>query len=94
VLNQSLAQLQQELSARGKAVHFEDWKVFLTREATTHDCQSSGQRLGMSTGAVTVAVHRLRERFGDLLRESVAHTVSDTADVDEELRYLFALLNE
>ena len=48
----------------------------------------------MSAEAVTVAVHRLRERYGDLLRETVAHTVSDPPDVDEELRYLFALLNE
>ena len=94
VLDQALLRLQQEFSARGKAVHFEDWKIFLTREATAPDCESSGQRLDMSIGAVTVAVHRLRQHFGDLLREAVAHTVSDAGDVDEELRYLFALLNE
>jgi hypothetical protein len=48
----------------------------------------------MSAGAVTVAVHRFRETYGDLLREAVAQTVSAAVDVDEELRYLFALLNE
>ena len=94
VLDQALARLGQEFAARGKAVHFEDWKIFLTREATSQDCQASGERLGLSAGAVTVAVHRFRERYGDLLRETVAQTVSETADVDEELRYLFALLNE
>jgi hypothetical protein len=48
----------------------------------------------MSAGAVTVAVHRFRERYGDLLRETVAQTVTKAADVDEEIRYLFTLLNE
>src|SRR5262245_22915648 len=94
VLDQALARLEHEFSARGKSSHFEDWKIFLTREATAQDCRVSAERLGMSAGAVSVAVHRLRERYGDLLRETVAHTVSDAATVDEELRYLFALLNE
>ena len=94
VLDQAMTRLQQEFSARGKAAHFEEWKLFLSREATAQDCQSSGQRLGMSPGATTVAIHRFRERFGDLLRETVAETVSETTGVDEELRYLFALLNE
>ena len=94
VLDQAMTRLQQEFSARGKGAHFQDWKVFLSREATAQDCQASGQRLGMSAGAVTVAVHRFREQYGDLLRETVAQTVSAAADVDEELRYLFALLNE
>jgi RNA polymerase sigma-70 factor (ECF subfamily) len=94
VLDQAMTRLQQEFSARGKATHFEEWKPFLSREATAPDCQSSGQRLGMSPGATTVAIHRFRERYGDLLRETVAQTVCETTGVDEELRYLFALLNE
>jgi RNA polymerase sigma-70 factor (ECF subfamily) len=93
-LDQALTRLRAEFNARGKSAQFEDWKVFLAREATNEDCAASAQRLGMSAGAVTVAVHRLRERYGDLLREAVAHTVSDTAEVDDELRHLFALLNE
>jgi RNA polymerase sigma-70 factor (ECF subfamily) len=94
VLDQALRRLEEEFAGRGKAACFEDWKVFLTREATTTDCEASARRLGMSAGAVTVAVHRLRERYGELLREAVANTVAEAGDVDEELRYLFALLNE
>jgi RNA polymerase sigma-70 factor (ECF subfamily) len=94
VLDQAMTRLEQEFSARGKRAHFQDWKVFLSREATAQDCQASGQRLGMSPGATTVAIHRFRERYGDLLRETVAQTVSETTGVDEEFRYLFALLNE
>lgn len=94
VLDQALTRLQTEYTDRGRAVHFEDWKVFLTRQATLSDCEASARRLGMSASAVTVAIHRMRERYGDLLREAVAHTVPDPVDVDEELRYLFGLLNE
>ena len=94
VLEQALMRLQQEFAGRGRAAHFGDWKVFLTREATTPDCEASARRMGMSAGAVAVAVHRLRERYGELLREAVAHTVREPAEVDEELSYLFGLLNE
>lgn len=93
VLDQAVARLQQEFSVRGKSAHFEEWKHFLSREATAQDCQSSGLRLGMSPGATTVAIHRFRERCADLLRETVAQTVSESTHVDEELRYLFSLLN-
>jgi RNA polymerase sigma-70 factor (ECF subfamily) len=93
VLDQALTRLEQEFAARGKAAHFEDWKVFLSREATAADYEASAKRLGMSAGAVTVAVHRLRGRYGELLRKVVANTVTQPAEVDDELHYLFALLN-
>jgi RNA polymerase sigma-70 factor (ECF subfamily) len=94
VLDQALSRLQEELAGRGRMAHFEEWKIFLTREATLELCTESGRRLGLSPSAVGVGVHRLRERYGELLREIVAHTVRDPAEVDDELRYLFGLLNE
>jgi len=94
VLDQAITRLQQEFSVRGKMTHFQDWKVFLSREATARDCQASSERLGMSAGAVAVAIHRFRERYGHLLRETVAQTVAQAGDVDEELHYLFTLLIE
>jgi RNA polymerase sigma-70 factor (ECF subfamily) len=42
----------------------------------------------MTEGAVRVALHRLRKRYGELLRTEVAQTVATPAEVDEELRYL------
>lgn len=54
--------------------------------------QELAAELGMNEGAVKVAVHRLRRRFGTLLREEVARTVGDPARVDEELRHLLAIL--
>ncbi|MBV9125323.1 MAG: sigma-70 family RNA polymerase sigma factor, partial [Planctomycetes bacterium] len=48
--------------------------------------------LAMTEGAVKVAVHRLRRRFRELVREEIAHTVAEPEDVDDELRQLFAAL--
>jgi RNA polymerase sigma-70 factor (ECF subfamily) len=45
-----------------------------------------------SVGAVDVAVHRLRQRFGELLREQVANTVASQSEVSEEIRYLMSVL--
>ena len=48
------------------------------------------EALGMSEGAVKVAVHRLRRRYRELLKEEIAQTVADPAEIDDELRELFA----
>ena len=47
----------------------------------------------MTAGAINVAVHRLRQRYRDLLREEISRTVMDPADVDEEIRDLFTALS-
>ena len=44
----------------------------------------------MTEGAVKVAVHRLRRRYRELLKEEIAQTVADPAEIDDELRELFA----
>jgi hypothetical protein len=46
----------------------------------------------MTEGAVKVAVHRLRQRYRQLLREEIANTVATPAEVDEEMHHLFAVL--
>ena len=94
VLERALTRLQEEFASRGKSAQFGDWKRFLAHEAGKADCEASGRRLNMSAGAVSVAVHRMRERYVDLLRETVAQTLADPSEVDEELSYLFGLLNE
>jgi RNA polymerase sigma-70 factor (ECF subfamily) len=46
----------------------------------------------MTEGAVKVTVHRLRRRFGELVREQIRRTVADGNDIDDEIRTLFAAL--
>jgi RNA polymerase sigma-70 factor (ECF subfamily) len=87
VLHQVLARLQAEAEADGKAATFASLKGFLVGDRSqTH--AAAGAALGLSEGAVKVAVHRLRRRYRELLREEIAHTVADPADVDEEIQYL------
>ena len=52
----------------------------------------AGTRLGLSEGALRVAVHRLRQRYRDVLRAEIADTVSGPEAVEEELRHLFRVL--
>jgi hypothetical protein len=52
------------------------------------------QRLNMSEGAVRMAVHRLRQRYGQLFREEVANTVSDPNEIEAEMRHLLKVLSD
>jgi RNA polymerase sigma-70 factor (ECF subfamily) len=47
----------------------------------------------MTEGAVKVAVHRLRQRYRQLLEEEIAHTVASPDEVIEERRYLLSVLS-
>jgi RNA polymerase sigma-70 factor (ECF subfamily) len=49
--------------------------------------------MGLSEAAVKSAIHRLRQRFAELVRAEVAHTVASSEEAEEELRYLVSVLN-
>ncbi len=50
------------------------------------------RQLGISANAAKVAAHRLRKRYRELLRAEVAQTLADPAEIDDEIRQLFAAL--
>ena len=81
-----------ESDRAGKQEAFDRLKVYLTGEAGTPRYRDTAAELGMTEGAVRVAVHRLRRRYRDLVRDEIAQTVAGPEDVDEELRHLFAAL--
>jgi len=87
----ALRALGSEMNAEGKARQFEALKSSLTGEQGPSR-ETMAERLGMSPGAVKVAVHRLRQRYRVLLRAAIAETVSDEADLDHEMRYLVDVL--
>ncbi len=91
LLEDVLARLQSEMEAAGKAAHFAAMKSALTGGQIAFT--EVAAELRMSEGAVRVAVHRLRERYRELLRAAVADTVESPAEVDAELSYLFAALS-
>jgi DNA-directed RNA polymerase specialized sigma24 family protein len=90
LLDQAMAKLKEECVAGGKGLQFEQLESFLTSEATQSDCAAAGAQLGMTAGAVAVAIHRLRQRYGELVREAVTHVVASPAEVEDEIRWLFA----
>jgi RNA polymerase sigma-70 factor (ECF subfamily) len=94
LLENVLRRLREEWHAAGKEIHFETLKVFLSAESWLPAHAEIGARLGLSEGAVKVAVHRLRERYRALIRDEIAQTVASPAEVDDELRHLLDVLRE
>jgi RNA polymerase sigma factor (sigma-70 family) len=92
LLETVLARLADEQSAAGKQEVFAQLKGYLWEEAGGTSYAETAARLNMTEGAIKVAVHRLRRRLRDLLREEVAQTVASGEDVDEELRHLIGAI--
>jgi DNA-directed RNA polymerase specialized sigma24 family protein len=88
LLGRVVARLGGEFAAEGKARRFESMKPYLTMGKGEIPYASAAEALSMDESAVRVAVHRLRKRYRELLREEIAHTLSDRAMVEEELAVL------
>jgi len=92
VLEQARTKLRQECVASGKSG--------LYHRVSLVDSQNEGavpqaliaQELGMSISAVKSAVSRLRARYGELVRQEVAHTVSSRSEIEAEIRYLLSVI--
>jgi RNA polymerase sigma factor (sigma-70 family) len=90
VLGEALKQLRQEYATAGKTATFEALKVFLdpNNSSAPPSYEEVANRLELSIGGVKTLIHRLRKRYTALLREEVGHTVSDPAEIDEEIHSL------
>ncbi len=93
LLERVLQALEQDYASQRKQELFDQLKPALTGEKGLPPYTEIGRRLGLSEGAVKVAVHRLRQRYRELLLEQIAHTVSSPEEVEEELRELFSALS-
>ena len=93
LLEQVLACLRAEFATAGNEAQFEKMKTFLTAGRGEIPYAEAAARLGVSEGALRVAVHRLRKRYRDLLREEIAQTVASPAEVEDELAALFRALS-
>ena len=92
VLQQALIHLRDESDKAGRDQTFEELKPFLEGEARPGDYAAVAAKLGMTANSVAVAVHRLRQRYRELVRAEIAHTVASAEEIEEELRHLFAVL--
>lgn len=93
ILKETMKALERECEANGKGILFQHTRELLSGERGTGAYDGISQRLGMSDGALRVAVHRLRQRYGELLRSQIAQTVGTAEEVDEEMRCLLQALS-
>ena len=93
VLERGLESLRREMDDGGDGVRFAQLKAYLTGEEPAAPYRDVAATLGISESAVRVAVHRMRQRFGQLLREEIARTVNGPTEVEEEIRFLLGALD-
>jgi RNA polymerase sigma factor (sigma-70 family) len=91
LIEQVLAVLREEFNAADKVRLFDELKGFIWGEKSTSSYAEIAGELNLSEGTVKVAMHRLRQRFRELLRAEVAHTVARPEDIDGELRHLISV---
>ncbi len=92
LLDQVLQRLQEEWVGEGKAGLFEQLKPCLLGDREAQPYAELARQIGISEGALKVTVHRLRQRYRQLLRSEIANTVARPAEVEEEMHHLFAVL--
>ena len=92
LLEEVLQRLRSEYEQEGRTELFTALHPCLVGDRTAQPYAELATKLGVSEGTVKSAVHRLRQRYRELLRDEIAQTVAELGEVDAELRYLFAVL--
>jgi RNA polymerase sigma-70 factor (ECF subfamily) len=92
LLDQVMTRLGEEYRAMGNIQLFDRLQKSLTDEPDRCSPADTAREFGMTESAVRQASYRMRERYRQLLREEIAHTVMELGDVEDELRHLVAVL--
>jgi RNA polymerase sigma factor (sigma-70 family) len=92
VVEHALQRLREECESKGKLWLFQALSPHLTDERDELSYANLSAELGMTETAVKKQLHNMRQRYRSLLRDEVSQTVGDPSDVDDEIRYLCALL--
>jgi RNA polymerase sigma-70 factor (ECF subfamily) len=88
-----MAKLRSEFVAEGKVDEFDRLSGFLNKHSESVRYEAMAKEMGISSGALRMSVHRIRQRYRRLLRAEIAETVSQPEEVDEELRFLLSVLS-
>ena len=94
LLEQVYRRLEGEYRQQNKEKLFDGLRPMLTGDSRAAPYAELARHLDMTEGAVKVAVHRLRQRYRELLRDTISDTVAGPEEVEDELRYLFRILAE
>ncbi|MBE0541252.1 MAG: sigma-70 family RNA polymerase sigma factor [Verrucomicrobia bacterium] len=90
LLERTMTRLQEEYTATGRAKLFEFLRGCLAKDESALPYAGIAGRMNLTEAAVKMAVQRLRARYRDILRSEIADTVASPAEVEEEIRHLFA----
>jgi RNA polymerase sigma factor (sigma-70 family) len=93
VLARALAVLEQDAASTGTGSQFQALKPWLTGDRPDLTQAEAARMLGITEGAVRVAIYRLRKRFRELVKSEISQTVDRMTTVDEELRHLIEVLS-
>jgi len=93
LLDAVLQRLRAEYAAAGRAPLFAAIEPYLAGKEGKMGYAAVGAELGLSENTVAMSVHRLRRRYGELLREEIAMTVASPEELEEEIAYLVAVLS-
>lgn len=93
VLERALGRLRNEQTEAGRGREFQRLEGFLTGHETRSRYGDVAAELSSSEGAIKTSVHRLRQRFGQLLRGEIAETVSGPDEVNDEVKYLLGVVS-
>jgi RNA polymerase sigma-70 factor (ECF subfamily) len=92
LVHRVLGRLQEEARGAGRIDRFARLSACLVGDESRMPYAQLARELDMSEGAVKVAIHRLRRRFHEALREEISMTVTEERDISDEIRYLLAAL--
>lgn len=92
ILSQAIERLRETYKVADNEQLFAELHPNLATPGEASSYRESAERLGMSEGAVRVAVHRMKGKFRDAISEVVSETVASPEDVDDEIRYLIEVL--
>ena len=92
LLERAATRLRASYVADGRPEIYDRLKPFVSARSGAPSYAEAALQLGLTESAVKSAVHRLRQRFHELVREEVAQTVCTPTDLDDELRYLIAVV--
>lgn len=93
IMERGLKTLESMFRDSGKAEQFEVLKPWLVGETENLSQADAAKQLGLTTGAIKVAIHRLRKEFGAAIKTEIEQTVDHPEEVAEELRYLIEVMS-
>lgn len=91
LIEETLSALEGEYHAKDRAALFEELRPYVCAHSQNDLQREAAARLGIKVGTFAMSVARVRQRYGEILRQTVADTLTDPSKADEELAHLLDL---